>query len=43
LCEEDKLDLALKILEKAKEKNVKIYLPLTASMAISLIMKPIQR
>ena len=27
LCEEDKLDLALKILEKAKEKGVKIYLP----------------
>jgi phosphoglycerate kinase len=27
LCEEDKLDLALKILEKAKEKNVQIYLP----------------
>ncbi|MCU0473201.1 MAG: phosphoglycerate kinase [Bacteroidales bacterium] len=27
LCEEDKLDLALKILEKAKEKKVKIYLP----------------
>lgn len=27
LCEEDKLDLALKILEKAKEKNVKLYLP----------------
>lgn len=27
LCEEDKLDLALSIIEKAKEKNVKIYLP----------------
>ena len=27
LCEEDKLDLALKILEKAKEKGVKLYLP----------------
>ncbi len=27
LCEEDKLDLALKIIEKAKEKNVKLYLP----------------
>jgi phosphoglycerate kinase len=27
LCEEDKLDLALKILEKAKEKKVNIYLP----------------
>ncbi|HKK40893.1 MAG TPA: phosphoglycerate kinase [Bacteroidales bacterium] len=27
LCEEDKLDLALQILEKAKEKNVSIYLP----------------
>ncbi len=27
LCEEDKLDLALKIISKAKEKNVKLYLP----------------
>jgi len=27
LCEDDKLDLALKILEKAKEKNVNLYLP----------------
>ena len=27
LCEEDKLDLALKIIEKAKEKKVNIYLP----------------
>jgi phosphoglycerate kinase len=27
LCEEDKLDLALQILEKAKEKNVRLYLP----------------
>lgn len=27
LCEEDKLDLALEILKKAKEKNVNIYLP----------------
>ena len=27
LCEEDKLDLALKILELAKEKNVNLYLP----------------
>lgn len=27
LCEEDKLDLALKIIEKAKEKGVKLYLP----------------
>lgn len=27
LCEEDKLDLALQILEKAKGKNVNIYLP----------------
>lgn len=27
LCEEDKLDLALRILEKAKEKNVNLYLP----------------
>jgi phosphoglycerate kinase len=27
LCEEDKLDLALKLIEKAKEKNVNLYLP----------------
>jgi phosphoglycerate kinase len=27
LCEEDKLDLALQILEKAREKNVSLYLP----------------
>jgi len=27
LCEEDKLELALKIIEKAKEKGVKLYLP----------------
>lgn len=27
LCEEDKLDLALKIIEKAGEKNVNLYLP----------------
>jgi len=27
LCEEDKLDLALKIIEKAREKKVNIYLP----------------
>jgi phosphoglycerate kinase len=27
LCEEDKLDLALKLIEKAKEKKVNIYLP----------------
>lgn len=27
LCEEDKLDLALQIIEKAREKNVNIYLP----------------
>ncbi|NSW95280.1 MAG: phosphoglycerate kinase [Bacteroidales bacterium] len=27
LCEEDKLDLALKIIEKAAEKGVKLYLP----------------
>ncbi|OFX59862.1 MAG: phosphoglycerate kinase [Bacteroidetes bacterium GWA2_30_7] len=27
LCEEDKLDLALSILDKAKKQNVKVYLP----------------
>jgi phosphoglycerate kinase len=27
LCEEDKLDLALQIIEKAREKNVNLYLP----------------
>ena len=27
LCEEDKLDLALNVLEKAKANNVKVYLP----------------
>jgi phosphoglycerate kinase len=27
LCEDDKLDLALKIIEKAKEKGVNLYLP----------------
>jgi len=27
LCESDKLDLALQIIEKAKEKNVKLFLP----------------
>jgi len=27
LCEEDKLELALKLIQKAKEKNVRIYLP----------------
>jgi len=30
LCEEDKLDLALEILKKAKEKGVNIYLPVDA-------------
>jgi len=30
LCEEDKLDLALSILKKAKEKGVKLYLPVDA-------------
>jgi phosphoglycerate kinase len=30
LCEEDKLDLALDILKKAKENNVKVYLPVDA-------------
>jgi phosphoglycerate kinase len=30
LCEEDKLDLALSVLDKAKQHNVKIYLPVDA-------------
>jgi phosphoglycerate kinase len=30
LCEVDKLDLALEVLKKAKEKNVKVYLPTDA-------------
>jgi phosphoglycerate kinase len=30
LCEEDKLDLALSVLEKAKQHNVKVYLPVDA-------------
>jgi phosphoglycerate kinase len=30
LCEEDKLDLALNILKKAKEKGVKVYIPVDA-------------
>ncbi|MFQ3579047.1 MAG: phosphoglycerate kinase [Bacteroidales bacterium] len=30
LCEEDKLDLALSILEKAKANNVKVYIPTDA-------------
>jgi phosphoglycerate kinase len=30
LCEADKLDLALSILEKAKSNNVKVYLPVDA-------------
>lgn len=30
LCEEDKMDLALEILNKAKEKGVKVYLPTDA-------------
>jgi len=30
LCEEDKLDLALNIIEKAKNNNVKLYLPIDA-------------
>ncbi len=30
LCEEDKLDLAIQILEKAKEKGVKVFLPIDA-------------
>jgi phosphoglycerate kinase len=30
LCEEDKLDLALSVLEKAKQHNVNVYLPVDA-------------
>jgi phosphoglycerate kinase len=30
LCEEDKLDLALSLLQKAKEKGVNVYLPVDA-------------
>lgn len=30
LCEEDKLELALELLKKAKEKGVKVYLPVDA-------------
>jgi phosphoglycerate kinase len=30
LCEQDKLDLALEILKKAKENNVKVYIPTDA-------------
>ena len=33
LCEDDKLELALEILEKAKAKNVQIHLPLDAVIA----------
>lgn len=33
LCEDDKLDLALSILEQAKAKNVKIHLPVDAVIA----------
>lgn len=35
LVEDDKLELALEILEKAKEKNVKIHLPIDAIIADS--------
>lgn len=33
LCEDDKMELALEILKKAKEKNVKIHLPLDTVIA----------
>ena len=33
LCEEDRLDTALTILEKAKQKNVSIHLPETSVIA----------
>lgn len=33
LCEEDRLDTALKLLEKAKQKNVNIHLPVDANIA----------
>ncbi|MDI9309874.1 MAG: phosphoglycerate kinase [Limnohabitans sp.] len=35
LCEDDKLDLALEILAKAKEKNVKVHLPVDVVAANS--------
>jgi len=33
ICEDDKLDLALEILEKAKEKNVEVHLPVDVVIA----------
>lgn len=33
ICEDDKMDLALEILQKAKEKNVQIHLPVDAIIA----------
>ncbi|MGV9002574.1 phosphoglycerate kinase [Flavobacterium sp.] len=33
ICEDDKMDLALEILQKAKEKNVQIHLPIDAVIA----------
>ena len=33
ICEDDKMDLALEILQKAKEKNVQIHLPVDAVIA----------
>ncbi len=33
LCENDKLDLALSLIEKAKAKNVKLYLPVDTTIA----------
>ena len=35
ICEDDKLDLALEILQKAKEKNVQIHIPVDAVIADS--------
>jgi len=35
ICEEDKLDLALEMLKKAKEKGVNVYLPVDAVIADS--------
>ena len=43
LCEEDKLDLALKLIEKPKKRKLIFIFLLTVLMLINLIMMPIQR